>query len=172
MSRTHVPWCMSGSLIRGGGENVPGIPGACSTHKLTYLSRGPFLTYWQMYAWWTGWWLVDKLAKYIRGNIGYNLYMWLLNYFNSIKNPYDFVHIVRCILFVGATCLISWVWWGSFLSTWPLLLIWFNSISTWISSHSQSEVKDEITYPFPASTVTLLKFWNGSIILSHTLWLV
>ena len=23
---THVPWCMSGSLNRGGGENVPGIP--------------------------------------------------------------------------------------------------------------------------------------------------
>ena len=27
---THVPWCMSGSLTRDGGENVPGIPGACA----------------------------------------------------------------------------------------------------------------------------------------------
>ena len=27
---THVPWCMSGSLIRSDGENVPGIPGACA----------------------------------------------------------------------------------------------------------------------------------------------
>ena len=27
---THVPWCMSGSLTRGGGENVPGFPGACA----------------------------------------------------------------------------------------------------------------------------------------------
>ena len=27
---THVPWCMSGLLTRGGGENVPGIPGACA----------------------------------------------------------------------------------------------------------------------------------------------
>ena len=27
---THVPWCMSGWLTRGGGENVPGIPGACA----------------------------------------------------------------------------------------------------------------------------------------------
>ena len=27
---THVPWCMSGSLTRSGGENVPGIPGACA----------------------------------------------------------------------------------------------------------------------------------------------
>ena len=27
---THVPWCMSGLLTCGGGENVPGIPGACA----------------------------------------------------------------------------------------------------------------------------------------------
>ena len=39
---THVPWCMSGSLTRGGGENVPGIPGACATRKFTYLARGPW----------------------------------------------------------------------------------------------------------------------------------
>ena len=38
---THVPWCMSGSLTRGGGENVPGIPGACATQNFTYLVRGP-----------------------------------------------------------------------------------------------------------------------------------
>ena len=39
---THVPWCMSGSLNRGGGENVPGIPGAYATHNITYLVRGPW----------------------------------------------------------------------------------------------------------------------------------
>ena len=38
---THVPWSMSGSLTRGGGENVPGIPGACATRNFTYLVRGP-----------------------------------------------------------------------------------------------------------------------------------
>ena len=27
---THVPWCMSGSLTCGDGENVSGIPGACA----------------------------------------------------------------------------------------------------------------------------------------------
>ena len=27
---THVPWCISGSLTRDDGENVPGIPGACA----------------------------------------------------------------------------------------------------------------------------------------------
>ena len=39
---THVPWCMSGSLNRGGGENVPGIPGACASRNITYLARGPW----------------------------------------------------------------------------------------------------------------------------------
>ena len=38
---THVPWCMSGSLTCGDGENVPGIPGACATCNFTYLARGP-----------------------------------------------------------------------------------------------------------------------------------
>ena len=38
---THVPWCMSGSLTHGGGENVPGIPSACATHNFAYLARGP-----------------------------------------------------------------------------------------------------------------------------------
>ena len=39
---THLPWCMSGSLTRGGRENVPGIPGACATRNFTYLARGPY----------------------------------------------------------------------------------------------------------------------------------
>ena len=41
---SHVPWCMSGPLNCGGRENVPGIPGACTNHNFTYLSRGPCLT--------------------------------------------------------------------------------------------------------------------------------
>ena len=39
---THVPWCMLGSLTRGGGENGSGIPGACATRNFTYLARGPW----------------------------------------------------------------------------------------------------------------------------------
>ena len=39
---THMPWCMSGSLTRGGGENVLSIPGACATRNFTYLARGPW----------------------------------------------------------------------------------------------------------------------------------
>ena len=39
---THVPWCMSGSLTRGGEEHVPGIPGACATRNFAHLTRGPY----------------------------------------------------------------------------------------------------------------------------------
>ena len=38
----YVPWCMLGSLTRGGRENVPGIPGACANRNFTYLVRGPW----------------------------------------------------------------------------------------------------------------------------------
>ena len=39
---THVSRCMSGSLTRGGRENVPGIPGACATRNFTHLASGPW----------------------------------------------------------------------------------------------------------------------------------
>ena len=39
----HVPWCMPWWLSRGGGENVPGIPGACTTRAFTYLARDPLM---------------------------------------------------------------------------------------------------------------------------------
>ena len=42
---THVPWCMSGSITSGGGENVPGTPGACATRDFAYLVRGPWWRY-------------------------------------------------------------------------------------------------------------------------------
>ena len=42
MCITHMPWCMLGSLTRGGGENVPGITGACATRNFMYLVRGPW----------------------------------------------------------------------------------------------------------------------------------
>ena len=43
---THLPWCMSGSLTRGGGEKVPGILSACATRTITYQVRGPCHTVW------------------------------------------------------------------------------------------------------------------------------
>ena len=39
---THVPWSMSASLTRSGGENDPDNPGACATRNFTYLARGPY----------------------------------------------------------------------------------------------------------------------------------
>ena len=42
---THVPWCMPGSLTRGGGKNVLGIPGTCASLNFTYLVRGPWRGY-------------------------------------------------------------------------------------------------------------------------------
>ena len=39
----HVPWCMSGSLTRSGGENVPGIPVAYTTRNFAYLVRDPWI---------------------------------------------------------------------------------------------------------------------------------
>ena len=38
---TYVLWCMSGSLICGGGEYVPSIPGAYAIRNFTYMVRGP-----------------------------------------------------------------------------------------------------------------------------------
>ena len=34
--------CISGSLTRGAGENVPSIPAASATRSFTYLARGPW----------------------------------------------------------------------------------------------------------------------------------
>ena len=48
---THVPWCMSGSLTCGDGENVPGTPGACApailriwqeAHALIFTTQANF----------------------------------------------------------------------------------------------------------------------------------
>ena len=38
---TLVPWSMSGSITRVGGENVPGIPGACTARRFANLIKGP-----------------------------------------------------------------------------------------------------------------------------------
>ena len=37
---THVPWCMTGSQIRGGRESVSGIPGACALHNPQFCVCG------------------------------------------------------------------------------------------------------------------------------------
>ena len=66
---THVPWRMSGSLTRGGGENVPGIPGACTTRNFTYLTRGPWGLVWYKQASRTG--TRYYIPRYLRNVIKY-----------------------------------------------------------------------------------------------------
>ena len=39
---THVPWCIPGSLTRGVGEHVPGIPDAWASRHVTYLLSDPY----------------------------------------------------------------------------------------------------------------------------------
>ena len=57
---THVPWCMSGSLTCGAGENVPGIPGACAPAILRIWQEAHGLTFipawkWSHSQWSVGW---------------------------------------------------------------------------------------------------------------------
>ena len=40
----HVPWCMPGSLTRGGGENVPGIPGALRNPQFCVSGKRPIVS--------------------------------------------------------------------------------------------------------------------------------
>ena len=62
---THVPWCMSGSLTCGDGENVPGIPRACAP---------AILRVWQEAHWQepvgTPWWCHDIET--------FSTYYWIL----------------------------------------------------------------------------------------------
>ena len=56
---SHVPWCMSGSLTRGGGENDPSIPGAWATHTFAYVVRGqdPRYCFSRLYIWCMDGWI-------------------------------------------------------------------------------------------------------------------
>ena len=65
---THVPWCMSGSETRGGGENVPGIPGACATRYFTYLVRGPWSI---LNISWSTWLLSTRMLVLISAGDGF-----------------------------------------------------------------------------------------------------
>ena len=77
---THVPWCMSGSLASGGGQKVPGIPGACAPaifriwqeahgdnmHVLWYLMMDQLLFTWTK--WSLFWQTTISKAIFLNGN--------------------------------------------------------------------------------------------------------
>ena len=87
---THVPWCMSGSLTRGGGENVPGIPGACATRNFMYLVRGPCyrsifdrVVYWLLTRWIC---LCEYILTSARSTIIHSLYSQVKHNVFSLPN--------------------------------------------------------------------------------------
>ena len=62
----HHGTCVTGSLSSGGGENVPGIPGACATRKFTHLVRSPCS---QEYLWKFHPWVLSIMMTSLNGNI-------------------------------------------------------------------------------------------------------
>ena len=76
----HVPWCMSGSITNDGGENVPGIPGACATRNFAYLVRGPCLCLWNRKSISGSWkqhiaWFIDLSLTNLR-HIAHMHFLW------------------------------------------------------------------------------------------------
>ena len=68
---THVPWCMSGSLTCGDGENVPGIPGACAPAILRIWQEAHYISLRRM-AWVILFWTTApkhiRLREYLIGH--------------------------------------------------------------------------------------------------------
>ena len=75
---THVPWCMSGSLTCGDGENIPGIPGACAPAILSIWqeAHGP---------------ITGKPSQYRREQI-----LWCTHHRRSELRS-DYVHEPFCV---------------------------------------------------------------------------
>ena len=105
---THVPWCMSGSLTRGGVENVPGIPGACATPNFTYLARGPWWLqmYWCQESAWPSPTVNNKQGCLLCSHAWQAVYMfadsgvWLLRMESPNKgwHVYNTEHLFRYLL--------------------------------------------------------------------------
>ena len=61
----HVPWCMSESLTRRGGENVPGIPGACAPAILRIRQEAHDKNYMDDWCSVSGWLTVDQMQLFL-----------------------------------------------------------------------------------------------------------
>ena len=97
----HVPWCMSGSLTNGGGENVPGIPGVCAARNFAYLVRGPWQPDALMLATICMWhWSRCRILVPSYG--GTMVFVW----------AWELVHMVRLVM------LPSWTRWSFFKLHW------------------------------------------------------
>ena len=107
----HVPWCMSGSLTHGDGENVPGIPGAWATHNFTYLVRGPC----------TRTPLMLRLSYYWRTRSCLDCWCWYLlrHCYDNVNNkaPSSRTFARRLRNFVRGKCMGKRNTWGQWAST-------------------------------------------------------
>ena len=114
---THVPWCMSGSLTCGDGENVPGIPGACApailriwqeSHRLIHISL---------------WYnlisdLTDKMTKYCSSTsvVRHSAHQQNRCYFVSICN------VILILVTLVAIC-INWQSWSDLQMTISIIFV-------------------------------------------------
>ena len=85
---THVPWCMSGSLTCGGGENVPG---ACAPK---------ILRIWQEAHGWVRSWAADiedmiHQCWWLKVHTIFNMVLWCFNVFQLSDDGY--FGIQRCL---------------------------------------------------------------------------
>ena len=88
---THVPWCMSGSLAGGAGENVHGILGACATRNFTYLARDP----WKHSLWW--YFYLKKTSQLRYSMIDIVDACEILTHFKSLYNSSRLTSWHRCL---------------------------------------------------------------------------
>ena len=92
----HVAWYMPGSLTRDGGENVPGIPGACASCDVTYLVRGPLKQ--QLNDVQTG----NNISPFYRNNTAKHRFMLTQTYqgalYSHFCNKKNFVRAISYIL--------------------------------------------------------------------------
>ena len=70
---TYLSWCMSGSPTRCGGENVPAIPGACTTRNFVSLVKGPLHGHFHITSL-----IVGSRYRYMRG-IMWSVYSLVFN---------------------------------------------------------------------------------------------
>ena len=85
---THVPWCLSGSLTRGRGENVPDIPSACASATLRIWQE----THWGVLRW-------ELIVNY-------------LSFFQNQPNNLSVIYVCildRCLLSLAAEIFDIWM---------------------------------------------------------------
>ena len=136
---THVMWCMSGLLNRGGGENVTGIPGASVTRNFTYLARGPW------------WFLRSRQPFWMTSSEQWKAYEII----DSQRNSEEYISNVIPIA-VPADVLASLDTRGPFYQHGLTL------IPAWISNQILGKVWDEIT-SIRSQTLTVDKSFHPTL---------